>query len=270
VLIVEGEKCADAAATVFPDWVVVTSCGGCKAASKTDWSALEGRRVVIWPDADEEGRGYAESVAALVEHIAADIRIVDPSPLACSVPGGGLKKGYDVVDALDEGWTLSELRARVLESATVWEKGDPSDAPSIDPVDEITTDPTLARALRELALLKTGDYALKRKEEAKRLGLSVATLDGFVRRVRDGEQATDRELPQRDILLELAQDAELWRDPVGEAFATVTEGQARKTYRVRSGDFKSWLIRCWMAHFDDGGLVSEPHPFLPPPKKENA
>ena len=47
-LVVEGEKTADAAQGLFPDLVVITSPGGCKAAGKADWTHLKGRAVVIW------------------------------------------------------------------------------------------------------------------------------------------------------------------------------------------------------------------------------
>ena len=55
VLVVEGEKAADAAAKLFPDHVAVTSSGGSNAAGKADWSPLAGRQVVIWPDRDAPG-----------------------------------------------------------------------------------------------------------------------------------------------------------------------------------------------------------------------
>ena len=63
VLLVEGEKTADAAAKLFPDHVAVTSSGGSNAAGKADWSPLSGRHVVIWPDHDEPGRRFAADVA---------------------------------------------------------------------------------------------------------------------------------------------------------------------------------------------------------------
>src|SRR5215207_2503380 len=56
VLVVEGEKTADAAQHQFNGHVVVTWSGGSKATGKSDWSALSGRHVVIWPDADDPGR----------------------------------------------------------------------------------------------------------------------------------------------------------------------------------------------------------------------
>ena len=68
VLIVEGEKTADAAAGLFPGFAVATWSGGSKAVSKADWTALAGRRVAILPDADTPGREAAQAVrkAALV------------------------------------------------------------------------------------------------------------------------------------------------------------------------------------------------------------
>ena len=55
VLLCEGEKAADAASDLMPDYVAVTSPNGSKSAGKADWSVLRGRRVVIWPDADAPG-----------------------------------------------------------------------------------------------------------------------------------------------------------------------------------------------------------------------
>ena len=52
VLIVEGEKTADAAKQLFPNYVVVTSSGGAKSANKSDWSVLQDRDIVIAPDND--------------------------------------------------------------------------------------------------------------------------------------------------------------------------------------------------------------------------
>jgi putative DNA primase/helicase len=52
VLISEGEKVADAAAALFPDYVAVTSHGGARAAAKSHWRPLRGRSVIVWPDHD--------------------------------------------------------------------------------------------------------------------------------------------------------------------------------------------------------------------------
>lgn len=60
VLIVEGEKAADAAQTLLPHIVVTCWQGGANAINKTDWSVLEGRNVVLWADNDKSQR-YGET-----------------------------------------------------------------------------------------------------------------------------------------------------------------------------------------------------------------
>ena len=40
IIICEGEKAADAAALIFPDFVVTTSSGGAQSAAQTDWAPL--------------------------------------------------------------------------------------------------------------------------------------------------------------------------------------------------------------------------------------
>jgi putative DNA primase/helicase len=66
VLVVEGEKSAEAAKVLFLDYVITTSPGGAKAASKALWTPLKGRDVSIWPDQDEEGASYAQDVVQTV------------------------------------------------------------------------------------------------------------------------------------------------------------------------------------------------------------
>src|SRR4051794_21422931 len=109
VLVVEGEKVADAAAARFPDYVVTTSPGGAKAAHKADWTPLANRHVVIWPDADAPGAQYAADVANLARKAgAASVRIV-------RLPAG-LPEGWDLADELPLGLTDDELK-EMLTSA---------------------------------------------------------------------------------------------------------------------------------------------------------
>jgi putative DNA primase/helicase len=55
VIVVEGEKAADAARKLFPDYGVVTWSGGTKSLQMTDWSPLLRKNIIIWPDNDEPG-----------------------------------------------------------------------------------------------------------------------------------------------------------------------------------------------------------------------
>lgn len=100
VLIVEGEKAADAARTICPG-VVVSWPGGGKAVKLTDWTPLTGRKVVIWPDADDPGYRAASDIAAALKGIASKVRIVQPPE--------GVADGWDLADAVAEGWDLGRF-----------------------------------------------------------------------------------------------------------------------------------------------------------------
>ncbi len=65
VLVVEGEKAADAAQSLFPECVAITWAGGASSVPKTEMLALEGRRITIWPDNDSAGRKAGLTFAAL-------------------------------------------------------------------------------------------------------------------------------------------------------------------------------------------------------------
>lgn len=108
VLLVEGEKTADAAAKLFPDHVVVTS-GGSNSAAPADWLPLAGRDVVIWPDNDPPGRNYAGEAPALIAKAGAkSVRVVD-------VPTTWPVK-WDLADAPPEDVTVETLREMLAEA----------------------------------------------------------------------------------------------------------------------------------------------------------
>jgi putative DNA primase/helicase len=102
VLIVEGEKAADAAAKIAPA-VVVTWPGGAQAHRYADWSPLKGRKVLIWPDADQPGIEAARAIQTTLRQIAESVRIV--------MPPTDVAEGWDAADAVAEGWD----RARLVE-----------------------------------------------------------------------------------------------------------------------------------------------------------
>ena len=55
VLVVEGEKAADAAAKLFPDLVATTPPHGALSPHKADWTPLKGHPLVVWRDNDDAG-----------------------------------------------------------------------------------------------------------------------------------------------------------------------------------------------------------------------
>ena len=102
VLVVEGEKTADAAAKRFPGYVVTTSCGGSKQAKQSDWTPLKDREVVIWPDADDVGTKYAEDVDALARKAGATDVCTVELPV-------GLPKGWDLADPVPTGIDVERI-----------------------------------------------------------------------------------------------------------------------------------------------------------------
>jgi putative DNA primase/helicase len=109
ILVCEGEKSADAAEKLAPGYVVTTSPGGSKSAAKADWRPVQGRRIIVWPDADAAGLAYADDVArAAAAAGALEVLIVQP-PANCAV-------GYDAADALEDGFDEQQA-ARLLAAA---------------------------------------------------------------------------------------------------------------------------------------------------------
>lgn len=64
VVVTEGEKAADAARLL--GYTATTSAHGAASPRKTDWNPLAGKDVVILPDNDGPGQGYAETVAVIL------------------------------------------------------------------------------------------------------------------------------------------------------------------------------------------------------------
>ncbi len=123
VLVVEGEKSAEAAGAIFPGHVPTTNLNGGKSAAKADWSPLAGRRVVIWPDHDAAGENHSNGVAQLaLQTGAVSVRVV---AVPDSFPGG-----WDLADTLPDGNNQDTLQ-RLLNEAQPWEP--PAD-PALDPL----------------------------------------------------------------------------------------------------------------------------------------
>ena len=138
VLIVEGEKTADAAQRLLPSAVVVTWPSGCKAIDKADWSPLSGRRCVLWPDADAVGRdAMAKLASRLLAAGAAQVRIVRPPSDA--------PEGWDLADA---DWTPAQTSAYLKANRT----------PPIEPSPRPETHPEPERIIEPDPLPAGTDY----------------------------------------------------------------------------------------------------------------
>lgn len=138
VLLVEGEKCADAGHDELPELAVVSWPGGGKADGKIDWSPLAGRRVITWADADakrvpltpaerEAGLEQADKPLLPAEdqpgaqtmlRIRERLRSMDCKLWDVRLPPMGSKPdGWDIADAVLEGMRGKELAQYVRDNA---------------------------------------------------------------------------------------------------------------------------------------------------------
>lgn len=109
VLLVEGEKCVLAAKPMLTAFNLITWAGGVGSWRHAHWEALEGRPVVIWPDHDEPGTTAAAQIGQHLARIAASVKIIHPPADA--------PKGWDLADAIAEGWDVNRLIAHIRENA---------------------------------------------------------------------------------------------------------------------------------------------------------
>jgi hypothetical protein len=270
IVVVEGEKAADAAARIFPKSIVTTSSGGALAPKKTDWNPIRGRPVMFCPDDDAPGRRYAQEVADMLTAIDCSVSIVDTAALreavANDVPADD---GWDIADAIIACPDIAALRKAV---ASVTKPVDPPSA-SIDDADvapqhdneppgepapqpepekegplvglvKATADnpgaPFAPEALEALAALKSDDRAAfeELRSQLKRAGARVTALDDAIAG-KDGSGG--RGPSQADVLLEIAQGADLFHTEDSIGYADIDINGHRETWPIRNKGFRRWL-----------------------------
>ena len=130
VLVVEGEKTAEAAAKLFPKAVVTCWASGCKAINQTDWSILQNRNVILWPDNDEVGRQAMQKLAQkLLQLPVSRVHIVANDP--------AFPQGWDLADAT---WTPAEASAYVKANLSPHIQYEPAQ-PELEPADPEPSEP---------------------------------------------------------------------------------------------------------------------------------
>ncbi|MFM1991324.1 MAG: hypothetical protein RJA99_4281 [Pseudomonadota bacterium] len=135
VILVEGEKCADALHELLAGArPVLTWPGGANGTKKADFSPLAGRKVILWPDHDRKadkagalmpahaqpGIKAMEAIAEQLLELGCEVTILDLEPL------GERADGWDVADAIAEGWT----RERVVEYLAAHQRAPKASAPT--------------------------------------------------------------------------------------------------------------------------------------------
>lgn len=129
ILIVEGEKTADALRRLMLGWCVLTWPGGTQGARHCDWAALAGRKLVLIPDADrkmlKDGSGvapYAEQpgpavmfeIAGILNTLGCQVKIIDVGIDQTRADG------WDMADAETEGWTSDAVLDWLIQRARIW------------------------------------------------------------------------------------------------------------------------------------------------------
>lgn len=151
VLVVEGEKCADAAQVELPELVVIAWPGGGKAVGKIDWSPLAGRKVGGWADCDakRERLTPAERESGMIElskpllpeekqpgvmamqKIGERVLEIGGRWWDVKIPAPGDKPdGWDIADAIEEGMRAGTLADFIRNSLTERKPADPAEPPS--------------------------------------------------------------------------------------------------------------------------------------------
>ena len=110
VLVVEGEKARDAAQKLLGEYYdAVTWAGGTQAPARADWSPLKGKKVLLWGDADLPGEG---AMNALAVYFAMTLGVKELKLISWDK---SKPKGWDVADAVGEGWDKDKTIAWAKE-----------------------------------------------------------------------------------------------------------------------------------------------------------
>jgi hypothetical protein len=221
VHITEGEKDADALAKL--SFVATTNPNGAANWKDADLNEyFRGRYVYLHEDNDDDGRKRVLKIARAVHPIAASVRIVRLPDLP---PKG------DVSDFLATDTAGVKFRQH-CEAAPIWE-------------------PTHEDLVVELAKLSLLDYQKRREAAAAAIGIGITALDRIVAQARGGkdeasaggEEAAKKK--QADVLIKLAEDAELFHTPDDVGYATIIVDGHRENWPLRSKGFKRWLARAF-------------------------
>jgi len=99
ILIVEGEKTADAASKLLgKDYVVVSWSGGAAAAKDANWKLLSGREIIVWPDNDPAGfKASSDICRSLREAGVQSLKVVSKETLS------DIPQKWDLADTLPTG-----------------------------------------------------------------------------------------------------------------------------------------------------------------------
>lgn len=119
VIITEGEKAADAAGALLPEYVATCWPNGSNGWKQADFKPLKGRTVVLWRDNDEPGQACMDALAAHLRKIGATVKqisldVFHQKPIMTAgkpgfEAGAEWPEGADAADAQESGWTAAHV-----------------------------------------------------------------------------------------------------------------------------------------------------------------
>ena len=112
ILLVEGEKAADAAQKQFPNLVVMSWVGGSAGVHKIDLTPIYNKTVLMWPDNDQPGFKAANTLNERFEKQAKENKCPNTFVII-DIPRDKLPQKWDLADTLPDTLTVKDIQAHI-------------------------------------------------------------------------------------------------------------------------------------------------------------
>jgi putative DNA primase/helicase len=229
VLLVEGEKTADAAQRFWPGRPCVTWCGGVGQVGVADFEPLARREVTLWPDNDGPGIKAMKQIAGVLAGMDARVKIIDPS---------GFPEKWDLADAEAEGRGAADLAGYAKAHTKDWESSGVEKKPKEPPP------ASLFGLWRDLGLLTKSNGVPYSNQANAELAVAAKVrdrkldvyFDEFSLRMMNGKEPwTDKDTSL--LTSEIQTVLQISEMRAG----TVHEGVAAYAYRNGRNPVRAWL-----------------------------
>ncbi|WP_122409366.1 DUF927 domain-containing protein [Pseudomonas viridiflava] len=171
VVLCEGEKAADAAADLMPNYVATCWPNGSNSWHKADLTPLKGRDVLLWADNDDSGAACMDAVAHKLREIGAGsvrfiaLEVFKRKPTrkddrAAFAKGGQWDNGDDAADAPAKGWTADHFAELERSGELFGSEEEPSAPEEPEPTPKAKTKPTAKRPAKPKNDLMPGGFRL--------------------------------------------------------------------------------------------------------------
>lgn len=115
VWVLEGELTCMKVQKLLTDVAAVCNQGGASHVNVSDWTPLYGKNIIIVPDNDEPGIKAANQIAEKLEKHCPSVQIV--------LPPENKKKGWDLADAIEEGWKVGQIKNYIKNNSKPFHLG---------------------------------------------------------------------------------------------------------------------------------------------------